>query len=46
MNIDCLERSIRDLYCNTGPLDREEVIGVLLGLLARIKALEDKEEQT
>ena len=44
MNSDWLESAIRALYGNIGPLDREEVVWLLLGLLARIKAIEDKDE--
>lgn len=37
---DDLERQIRNLWCNTGDLDRDEVTQLLLGLLGRIQALE------
>jgi hypothetical protein len=38
---DLLERDIRNLYCNCGELDREEVAHLLLQLLARIQKLEE-----
>ena len=41
MTTDSLEQAIRDLYSNSGPLDRHEVIGLLLEIFARIEALED-----
>lgn len=37
---DQLERDIRNLFCNTGELSRDEVTGILLGLLERIQLLE------
>ncbi len=40
---DQLERDIRHvLYSNTGPLDRDEVGMLLLGLLDRIQTIEAK----
>lgn len=41
---DSLEKDIRSLFCNNGPLDRDEVTMLLLQLLDRIKKLEDKQE--
>lgn len=37
---DQLERDIRNLFCNTGELSRDEVTSILLGLLERIQHLE------
>ena len=37
---DQLERGIRNLFCNTGELSRDEVTSILLGLLERIQHLE------
>lgn len=38
---DQLEREIRHLYSNSGPLDRDEVTNLLLQLLDRIQKLEE-----
>jgi|LakMenE18May11ns_1017448.scaffolds.fasta_scaffold6599062_2 hypothetical protein len=37
---DQLDRDIRQLLCDTGPLDRDDVAMLLLGLLDRIQAIE------
>lgn len=39
---DHLEKEIRQLFCDTGPLDRDEVTAILLGLLDRIQNIEAK----
>jgi hypothetical protein len=38
--MDSLEQSIRDLACDSGPLDREQVMCILIGLYERIQKLE------
>ena len=39
---DYLENKIRQLFCDTGPLERDQVVVLLLGLLDRIQELEAK----
>jgi hypothetical protein len=39
---DFLEKEIRQLFCDTGPLERDQVVMLLLGLLDRIQELEAK----
>lgn len=39
---DQLERDIRHLLCDAGPLDRDDVVMLLLGLLDRIQSIEAK----
>lgn len=39
--LDSLEKDIRNLFNNSGPLDRDEVTMLLLQLLDRIQKLED-----
>lgn len=39
--MDSLEKDIRNLFCNTGALDRDEVVGLLLEMLSRIQRLEE-----
>ena len=38
---DQLERTIRNLYCDQGPLERDVVVPILLELLERIQKLEE-----
>jgi len=38
--MDSLEKDIRQLFCDTGPLDRDTVVVLLLGLLDRIQKIE------
>jgi hypothetical protein len=38
--MDSLEKDIRNLFCDSGPLDREEVTYLLLQMLYRIQKLE------
>jgi len=37
---DSLEKEIRQLFCDAGPLERDQVVMLLLGLLERIQELE------
>ena len=40
--MDSLEKDIRQLFCDTGPLERDQVVVLLLGILDRIQELEAK----
>jgi hypothetical protein len=40
-----LEKEIRQLFCDTGPLERDQIVVLLLGLLGRIQELEAKLEE-
>jgi hypothetical protein len=40
--MDSLEKEIRHLLCDTGPLERDQVVVLLLGILGRIQEIEAK----
>ena len=44
--MDALEQSIRNLGCDSGPLDREQVVYMLVGLYERIQKLEWLKEES
>jgi len=43
---DSLEKDIRRMFCDTGPLDRDEITILLLDLLKRIQQLENIEKHS
>jgi hypothetical protein len=44
--MDTTEKDIRDLFSNTGELDRDEVALLLLQLVERIQNLENAQQRT